>query len=209
MSTVFGSCPTRRLHRRDAIGTLSLCLLLAGVVPARPQTPPAPTKSEDKDQKEKPAVSDVSSKPLGFSGGESLEPGAEGDFVPVPDRWRIGFPDWQRYSRGRALDPYGQNVLKGDYPIFGQKTFLSINAISDSIGEARRIPVASDVSSQRPGSEEFFGRGEQTSFIQEVIFSLSLFHPHAQNRCAQRTFCSSPRMVCAGRRFFAERKKRC
>jgi hypothetical protein len=182
LSTVFGSCPTRRLRRRDAIGTLSLCLLLAGVVPARSQTPPAPTKSEDKDQKEKPAVSSTSPKPLGFSGGESPEPGAEGDFVPVPDRWRIGFPDWQRYSRGGALDPYGQNVLKGDYPIFGQKTFLSINAISDSIGEARRIPVASDVSSQRPGSEEFFGRGEQTSFIQEVIFSLSLFHGDAAFR---------------------------
>jgi hypothetical protein len=33
-------------------------------------------------------------------------------FEPVPDRWRIG------YQRN-IVDPYNQNVLKGDYPIPG------------------------------------------------------------------------------------------
>ena len=36
-------------------------------------------------------------------------------FEPVPDRWRIG------YTRN-LVDPYNQNVLKGDYPILGQNT---------------------------------------------------------------------------------------
>ena len=51
------------------------------------------------------------------------------DYAPVEDRWRIGFPEWDRYGRqhpffdqypyvlGSKLDPYAQNVLKGDYPI--------------------------------------------------------------------------------------------
>ncbi|TMK43928.1 MAG: hypothetical protein E6G55_11880, partial [Actinobacteria bacterium] len=36
------------------------------------------------------------------------------DFLPIKDRWRIGYT-------GRWWDPYNQNVLKGDYPIFGQR----------------------------------------------------------------------------------------
>ena len=120
--------------------------------------------------------------PLGFAGAPGLEGPPSEDFLPVPDRWRIGFPDWQRYARGRLIDPYGQNVLKADYPVFGQKTFLNFLALSDSIGEARRVPLPSNVGSQGPGSEEFFGRGEQWSFIQEVVLSLSLFHGDAAFR---------------------------
>lgn len=114
--------------------------------------------------------------PLGFSGAAAPEGPADSDFLPVPDRWRIGFPAWQRFVRGSALNPYRQNVLKGDYPIFGQRTFLSFSAISDTVGEARRIPVGSDVSSQNPDSEEFFGNGRQEALVQEVILSVSLFH---------------------------------
>ena len=57
------------------------------------------------------------------------------DFVRVRDRWRIGFPAWQRYPpelpgeypyvRGRGLDPYDQNVLKGDLPIHRAETSSS------------------------------------------------------------------------------------
>ncbi len=116
------------------------------------------------------------SEPLGFSGSPGLDGPPNDDFLPVPDRWRIGLPDWQRYTRGHVIDPYHQNVLKADYPVFGQKTFLNFLALSDSIGEARRIPVGSGVGSQTPDSEEFFGQGKQWSFIQEVVLSLSLFH---------------------------------
>ena len=40
-------------------------------------------------------------------------------FEPVPDRWRIGY-------KRNIIDPYNQNILKGDYPIPGtQNLFLS------------------------------------------------------------------------------------
>ncbi len=81
--------------------------------------------------------------PLGFTGPSSIVP-REGQtsshFVPIEDRWRIGLPEWDRYGLnhpplddypyklGRKHDPYHQNVLKGDYPIIGQHTFLNITA---------------------------------------------------------------------------------
>ena len=68
-------------------------------------------------------------RPLGNAGGAPATSGASPDFVPVDDRWRIGFPRWDRYANsrsqtypyvtGRRGDPYNLNVLKGDYPIFG------------------------------------------------------------------------------------------
>ena len=153
--------------------------LLAGV--SRAQTPPAPTApaEPEKQAAAQPAAPTAPAgglEPLGFSGAPGLDGPPSDDFLPVPDRWRIGFPDWQRYTRGQLLDPYDQNVLKADYPIFGQKTFLNVLALSDSIGETRRIPVPSGVGSQNPDSEEFFGNGKQWSFVQEVVLSLSLFH---------------------------------
>src|SRR5437867_2383528 len=76
---------------------------------------------------------------LGVTGRSGVLP-TEGQqdphFVPVEDRWRIGFPEWDRYGKGhpitddypympgRKLDPFNQNVLKGDFPICGQHTFL-------------------------------------------------------------------------------------
>ena len=157
-----------------------LFLLVAASPGATSQTPPpepTPTAPVEEPRVQPPE------RPLGYApGSESVAAGAEENFIPVPDRWRIGFPEWPRYTRGRALNPYRQNVLKGDYPIFGQRTFLNLSAISDTIGEARRVPVSSDVSSQHPNSEEFFGRGEQEAFVQQVILSLSLFHGDAAFR---------------------------
>ena len=72
-------------------------------------------------------------RPPGHTGRRAPGPPPADEIVPVPDRWRIGFPDWERYpgkhgeiqyERGRAFDPYHQNVLKADYPLFGKKVFL-------------------------------------------------------------------------------------
>jgi hypothetical protein len=105
------------------------------------------------------------------------------DFVPIPDRWRIGLPDWNRYERpldapyvkGHWWDPYNQNVLKGDYPVFGQKYFLNVSAISDTLLELRRIPLPSNVAAADPGKAEFFGSGDQIFLNQNVILSLEFF----------------------------------
>jgi hypothetical protein len=122
----------------------------------------------------------------GFTGPSSIRPTpiqTSPDFVPILDRWRLGLPDWNRYERpvdapyvrGRWWDPYNQNVLKGDYPVIGQKYFLNVSAISDSLLELRRIPLPSNVSAADPGKSEFFGSGDQIFFSQNLIFSLELF----------------------------------
>jgi hypothetical protein len=151
-----------------ALGLAAAILALEAVEGSAQSAPPA-------------TPSEPLPRPLGFAGAAEV-PAGDQELLPVPDRWRIGFPDWQRYTRGHGFDPYRQNVLKGDYPIFGQRTFLVLSAVSDTIGETRRVPVGSDVSAQRPGSEEFFGRGEQTAFLEEVILSVSLFHGDAAFR---------------------------
>src|SRR5207245_10477711 len=119
-------------------------------------------------------------RPTGEAGPSSSRPvpsQTSPDFVPILDRWRLGFPDWNRYERpieapyvrGRWWDPYSQNVLKGDYPVIGQHYFLSVSAISDSLLELRRIPLPSNVSAAKPGKAEFFGTGDQIFFNQNFI----------------------------------------
>lgn len=144
--------------------------------PPETATPPPPATTPTPAPTEPPAPALA---PLGFAGGGTTIERTDSNFVPLPDRWRIGFPEWQRYVRGNAANPYRQNVLKGDSALFGQKTFFNLTAVSDTLGEIRRIPVAGGVSTQRPGSEDFFGRGEQVAFVQEFVLSLSLFHGDA------------------------------
>jgi len=108
--------------------------------------------------------------------------------VAVPNRWRIGFPAWQRYdskrldtvyARQRWWDPFNRNVLKGDYPLFGRKNFLNFTGSSDTLVESRRVPTPSNVSSASPGSFPFFGRGEQLFIKQNFRLSLDLFRGSA------------------------------
>ena len=102
---------------------------------------------------------------------------AESSLQEMTDRWRIVPPPYEldEKSRGR-LDPYNQNVLKGDYPIRGTNdTFLVLTGISDMLAEARALPTPSGVSADRPGSFEFFGRDAQGMFIHNVIVSADLF----------------------------------
>jgi Carboxypeptidase regulatory-like domain len=114
---------------------------------------------------------------------ESLPPVSQ-VFQPEPDRWSVAMPDWDRYGiggehpyvRGSKWDPFDRNILKGDVPIFGQQTFLNFTATSDTFFDGRRLPTPTDVSSARPGSPDFFGRGEQILLDQTLAFSFDLFH---------------------------------
>src|SRR4029077_650564 len=54
-------------------------------------------------------------------------------------------------------------------------TFLNVTATANTLADARRVPVTSDVSSARPGSGDFFGRGEQFFLSQTFRFSFDLF----------------------------------
>ena len=97
--------------------------------------------------------------------------------VPVRDRWRI--------LKGMGMlpydirDPYNPNVLKGDLPVLqkqlGPDWFFNVSAISDTVLEARKLPTSVGIqSTRRPGSNETFGRGRQSTLVETAILGLSL-----------------------------------
>lgn len=132
---------------------------------------------------------------LGFAGPSGVMPRIDRnrDFLPMEDRWRIGFPEWDRYGNGKRLlvdepymlgrwwDPFNQNVLKGDYPIYGQNTFLAVTASTQLIYEPRTVPVGTTAfeSTLRPYQEEFFGRPNQNLYAQYFRLTFDLFHGDA------------------------------
>src|SRR5262249_54787570 len=152
--------------------------------PPEPQQVPIPVT-------EAPIVHDLP--PLGFTGPSRVEPrsgaGGNGEFIPLEDRWRLGFPDWDRYDKGHPAvfdypyvlgmkwDPYNQNVLKGDYPIWGQSTFLNFTGSTTALFEGRQVPTVTTPfeSTARPGETEFFGRPNQFAYSQLVTLSFDLF----------------------------------
>jgi hypothetical protein len=129
-------------------------------------------------------------KPTGYAGRETVpsEPQLDPARREARDRWRIGFPEYDRYGdcgargrdipfrRGRWWDPYNQSVLKGDYPIKGNELFMILSAVSTTGVEQRRAPTPSDVSSDEPGSAEFFGQPEQFAASETLQLSFELFH---------------------------------
>lgn len=111
-------------------------------------------------------------------------PPPEKVFTQFPNRWKFDWPEYRRYGPHdevpyiptRWYDPFNRNKLKGDYPIFGQQTFLSVNLTSDTLNDGRMIPIPSGTDSARPNSANFFGGFGQYSLIQNFGFSFDLFH---------------------------------
>jgi hypothetical protein len=139
--------------------------------------------------------------PLGFAGPSSVLPREEQQdnyFVPREDRWRVGFPAWDRYGKGHPptddypyvqgslWDPFNQNVLKGDYPIIGQHTFFVLTASLDTLVEGRQVPEATTPfeSTERPHEPNFFGRPNQVVTQNYLALSFELFHGDAAFRQA-------------------------
>ena len=127
------------------------------------------------------------SPPIGYTGPSSVLPTEvqESDhFIPIEDRWRIGYPDWDRYGKGhpilddypylsgRWFDPFNQNVFKGDYPILGQHTFLELTAQANLDFEGRQVPTQTSGSRARSGS--VFGKLFRTAqqFLHAGLFLL-------------------------------------
>ena len=105
----------------------------------------------------------------------------EPDFVPIRSRWDLPFPADPRWPRGRLVDPYNQNILKGDKPIAGNSVFLVLTGALESPFEGRRLPVGSGVSAERAGSQEFFGAGRP------------VLHEPAGAPCPRRSSRARPR----------------
>jgi len=109
----------------------------------------------------------------------------------VPNRWALEQPDYRRYpvpgeyiyTKPRWYDPFNRNRFKGDEPIwpeaFGQQVFFNLTASETTFVDGRKVPVPSDVSAARPGSSDFFGRGEQFFLDQTFRFTFDLFHGDA------------------------------
>jgi hypothetical protein len=115
-------------------------------------------------------------------------PSARRETLPVPDRWRL----MQALGlRSPWYDPYNQNVLKADLPIaqegwlrdrlpalasrLSPDWFLNLGLVSDTLVELRRLPTpVGPQSAQRPGSDDVFGRGRQSTLAQTLIVSMAL-----------------------------------
>lgn len=97
------------------------------------------------------------------------------EFVPVPNRWN-------QFYAGKWYDPYNQNILKGDLPIFGTQTnpwFFELGIISDTMVEPRRLPIPIGVagsSTERPGSNDIFGKENQFFSSENLVVSFSLIN---------------------------------
>ncbi len=108
--------------------------------------------------------------------------------VSVPDRWRIMQALGFKFPH---TDPYNQNVLKGDLPIWNDPWlkehfpalaerlkpdwFFNLGVVSDTLVEARRLPTpVGPITSSRAGSVDVFGQGRQSTVAQTLIVSLAL-----------------------------------
>lgn len=146
---------------------------------------------------------------LGFSGPSGVLPREAQEnshFVPVEDRWRIGFPPWDRYGMGPAISadypyaegsrfgPYRQNIIKGDYPVFGQHTFFNVLATNITIDEFRQLPTPTTPfeSTARPGEFGFFGNPNQYFLTSTTFFQMSLFHGNSVFKPADWTLRITP-----------------
>jgi hypothetical protein len=115
-------------------------------------------------------------------------------FNVVPNRWALEQPDYRRYApageyiyaKPHWYDPFNRNRFKGDEPIWpavlGQQAFFNFTGSETTFIDGRKVPVPSDVSAARPGSNAFFGRGEQFFLDQTFRFTFDLFHGDASFR---------------------------
>lgn len=141
----------------------------------------------------KPTLTFSHDAPHGYTGPSGIEPREQqttSRFAPVEDRWRLGVPDYDRYGKGHPgqddylgiegslWDPYNQNVLKGDFPVLGQHTFLRATARSFNLFEARQLPtpVTPFEATRDPFSAGFFGDPDSYLFVQNDSLSIDIFH---------------------------------
>ncbi len=110
----------------------------------------------------------------------------------VPDRWRSPFPIADRYQ-GRKQhpdqpyeprtpwDPYYQHVLKGDYPIFGEDTFLNFRVSNQLLYERREVPASAwnGSQTQTPGAIRSIGDPHQQFFADSLRLQVSVFQGDA------------------------------
>ncbi|MCA1621572.1 MAG: hypothetical protein LC795_20325 [Acidobacteria bacterium] len=140
----FFYAPTRPRQQTPAAAPAATPTPAATPAPTPTPTPAAGTDEGRKDESKPlqyPLLPGWS--PLGSAGPKTVESKdkASEEFIPMPDRWRFPWPRYKRFDpkvqespwvEGSTFDPYNQNVLKGDYPVHGNHTFLNLNLQSAS-----------------------------------------------------------------------------
>jgi hypothetical protein len=135
-----------------------------------PTTPPAPggTGAVAPGQSLTPEVAPSVISPVPRPAMQDFSQG-----VAVPDRWRIvdalGYPK-------NYFDPYNQNTLKADKPVFGGNWFFDLGLISDTVYQVQNVvtPVAG-VSTAQAGINGVFGGTRQQVFQQNAEADLTLY----------------------------------
>jgi hypothetical protein len=170
-------------------------------LPTGPRRPPAPLETATGQPTtlrfaDGPLLQTEQYPPLGCA-GSSRVPGRDiqidSNFVPIEDRWRIGFPEWDRYGRGHPLldeypyvqgswwDTFRQHYLKADYPILGQDIFLNITGTSLAIFDGRQLPTDTPhlTAATNRSPETFFARSDQFLYRHYFRLSADLFQGDA------------------------------
>lgn len=121
---------------------------------------------------------------------QPIPPSESGNFQegaqPLPNRWKIRPPEYEINKPGKIWNPYRQNILKGDYPILGQNTFLILTGTSETLVEGRKLPVPSGASAAGPGRFTFFGNGNQ--FLVQQFFKPTIEIYHGNTSFKPRDF---------------------
>jgi len=89
----------------------------------------------------------------------------------VHDRWR-------QFYVNKWYDPYNQNVLKGDIPVFGSpghEWFFEMSITSDTTLERRKLPTpVGFASTENAQSNNIFGNGNQFVAVENIFTSFAL-----------------------------------
>ncbi len=176
----------------------------AGPPNERAAPPPTPVEETLIDGRRRPDIIRPLPDPIDqFNPGAVRSPPPEAfptDHIAVPDRWRL--IQSLGIVRERWWDPYNQNTLKGDRPLCipteeeqerrraagiprcatprilgltGPDWFFVGSAVSDTVIEPRSFPIpGGEQNTQRPDSNDVFGRNNSMVFAQTFIFSAAL-----------------------------------
>ena len=116
--------------------------------------------------------------PFIYESVPDIEQSSASEFIPVRDRWR-------KYYIGKWYDPYNQNILKGDLPVFGSpgnEWFFELGLVSETVFERTKIAVPVGISSTaKPGRTDTLGNGSISATSQNLITSF-VSQPHQQER---------------------------
>ena len=171
-----------------------------------PSEPPAVDTQNELEERRRPGYQDqlpdkIDQNNEGAFRAPPPEAFIEADGIPIPDRWRLlqslcppkdqrndpaayGIFTALKYNCTGKLDPYGQNVLKGDRPLPKGKRpgflkeddwFLILTGISDTVYEPRTFPIPVGVqTTEDPDRIDVFGNDFSTVLSQTFIVGAAL-----------------------------------